>query len=204
MCDSSWAMTPFELDAVQLLEQPGGHGDRRVLGVAAGGERVRGRVVDDVDAGLGQAAGDAQPLDEVVQARYCSGSAGLARLTARAIGVGLPVRGERQGAGDDEGDDRSRPSRSRRGSPTTAPTSDGEEDEGGDEERRSGACWSGSVRTWDAPARTGWRSVRRHGERQNSTVGTVRAASSASKYSRFSNFSALAKNTVGNCWSLLL
>ena len=31
----------------------------------------------------------------------------------------------------------------------------------------------------------------RSSERQNSTVGTVRAASSASKYSRFSNFSTL-------------
>ena len=39
---------------------------------------------------------------------------------------------------------------------------------------------------------------------QNSTVGTVRAASSASKYSRRSNFSMLAKITVGNCCSLLL
>ena len=58
----------FELDAVHLLEQAGGHGDRRVLGVAPGGEGVRRRVVDDVDARLGQAAGDAQALDEVVQA----------------------------------------------------------------------------------------------------------------------------------------
>ena len=58
----------FELDPVQLLEQAGGDGDGRVLGVAAGGERVRRRVVDDVDPRLGQAAGDAQTLDEVVQA----------------------------------------------------------------------------------------------------------------------------------------
>ena len=39
----------FELDAVHLLEQPGRDRDRRVLRVASGGERVRRRVVDDVD-----------------------------------------------------------------------------------------------------------------------------------------------------------
>ena len=63
----------LELDAVHLLEQAGGDGDRRVLGVAAGGEGVRRRVVDDVDARLGQPAGDAQPLDEVVQAAVLLG-----------------------------------------------------------------------------------------------------------------------------------
>ena len=33
----------FELDAVHLLEQARGDRDRRVLGIAAGGERVRAR-----------------------------------------------------------------------------------------------------------------------------------------------------------------
>ena len=57
----------LELHAVELLEQAGGDGDGGVLRVAAGGEGVRGRVVDDVEARLGQPAGDAEALDEVVQ-----------------------------------------------------------------------------------------------------------------------------------------
>ena len=39
----------LELDPVHLLEQAGGDGDRGVLRVAAGGEGVGRRVVDDVD-----------------------------------------------------------------------------------------------------------------------------------------------------------
>ena len=58
----------LELDPVELLQQAGRHGDRGVLGVAPGGEGVRRRVVDDVDPRLRQPAGDAQALDEVVQA----------------------------------------------------------------------------------------------------------------------------------------
>src|SRR3546814_5462193 len=59
----------LELDAVQLLEQARGDGDGRVLRVAPGGEGVRRGIVDDVDAGLGEPACDAEPLDEVVQPR---------------------------------------------------------------------------------------------------------------------------------------
>ena len=69
----------FELDPVHLLEQARGHRDRRVLGVAPGGEGVRRRVVDDVDARLREPAGDAQALDEVVEARVLLGLGGLAR-----------------------------------------------------------------------------------------------------------------------------
>ena len=74
----------FELDAVHLLEQPGGDGDGGVLRVAAGGEGVRRRVVDDVHPRLGQAAGDARPSTRLCSRAYSCGSAGLARLTARA------------------------------------------------------------------------------------------------------------------------
>ena len=85
----------FELDPVHLLEQSGGDGDRRVVRVAAGRERIRGRVVDDVDARLREPAGDAQTLDQVVEA--------LVLLLGRRPGpadrqrdlVGLPVRRER-------------------------------------------------------------------------------------------------------------
>ena len=92
----------LELDPVHLLEQPGRDGDRGVLRVAAGGERVRRRVVDDVDPRLGQAAGDAQPLDEVVAAACTPcGSAGLARLTASATASDFQYDTKASAAGDD-------------------------------------------------------------------------------------------------------
>ena len=75
----------LELDPVHLLQQPGGDGDGGVLGVAPGGEGVRGGVVDDVDAGLRQPAGDAEPLDQVVQPGVlAAGRPGLARLMRSA------------------------------------------------------------------------------------------------------------------------
>ena len=57
----------LELDAVHLLEQAGRDGDGGVLRVPPGGEGVGGVVLDDVEAGLGQAGGDAQALDDVVE-----------------------------------------------------------------------------------------------------------------------------------------
>ena len=96
----------LELDPVHLLEQSGGDRDRRVLGVAAGRERVRCRVVDDVDARLGEPPGDAQALDEVVQALVLLGIGRSGAAHRERDSVGLPVRDERHGPGDDEGDDR--------------------------------------------------------------------------------------------------
>ena len=40
---------PLELLAVELLQEAGGDGDRGVLRVAPGGERIRRRVIDEVD-----------------------------------------------------------------------------------------------------------------------------------------------------------
>src|SRR3546814_12257353 len=70
----------LELDAVQLLEQARGDGDGRVLRVAPGGEGVRRGIVDDVDAGLGEPACDADPLEEVVEARGIGRASGRERV----------------------------------------------------------------------------------------------------------------------------
>src|SRR5205085_4801007 len=58
----------LQLDPVHLLQQPGRHRHRRVAGIAPGGEGVGCDIVDDVHPGLGQPGGDAESLDEVVQA----------------------------------------------------------------------------------------------------------------------------------------
>ena len=96
----------LELDPVHLLEQPGGDRDRGVLGVAAGGERVRRRVVDDVDARLRQAGRRCTgPRRGCAAAAYSTGSAGLAWLIASATASDFQYAPERRDDGDDERDD---------------------------------------------------------------------------------------------------
>ena len=63
----------FELDAVHRREQALGDRDRGVLGVSTGRERVRRLLGHHVDAGLRDARGDRESLDEVVQARLVLG-----------------------------------------------------------------------------------------------------------------------------------
>ena len=79
----------FELDPVHLLEQPGGDRDRRVLRVAAGRERVRRGIVDDVEARLRQPARDAQPLDEVVIAGVLAPDRRASRARSRSATLSL-------------------------------------------------------------------------------------------------------------------
>ena len=50
MCASSCAITPATSSRDSMLQQAGGHRDRGVLGIAAGGERVGLRIVHEVDA----------------------------------------------------------------------------------------------------------------------------------------------------------
>ena len=60
----------FELALVHQVQQAGGDADVRLVGAAAGGERVRRRVVDDVDRRrLREAGGDRDGLDHVVEPR---------------------------------------------------------------------------------------------------------------------------------------
>ena len=59
----------LQLGAVELGEQPTGHGHRGVLGVATGGEGIGGAVLDDVDLRLGDASADDELLDDMMQLR---------------------------------------------------------------------------------------------------------------------------------------
>ena len=100
----------FELDPVHLLEQPGGHRDRRVLRVASGGERVGRGVVDHVEPRLRKPGRDAEPLDEVVVAGVRLSDRPAARGSSRA----RPCRSCSTTANDAAGRDDERRSRSRR------------------------------------------------------------------------------------------
>ncbi len=57
----------LELDAVELFEDAGRDADHGRLRLAARGEGVGRRVVDDVALGRGQAGGEGQPLDDVIE-----------------------------------------------------------------------------------------------------------------------------------------
>jgi hypothetical protein len=72
---------------------------RRVLRVAAGGERVGRVVVDHVDPRLGQPAGDAQALDQVVQPGVVLRRRGTSPTHRQRDPVRRPIGDERQGAG---------------------------------------------------------------------------------------------------------
>ncbi len=76
----------FELIAIHHLEQTGGHGDRRVLGIASRGESVRAWVVDDVDLRYRYAVSDGERLDDVVQLLV------LARVSLLGAGRGEHCR----------------------------------------------------------------------------------------------------------------
>ena len=105
MCDSSWAITPSSSTRFIFSSSPvvtaiaAWRGLRPVANTFGAGSSI------DVHAGLGQPAGDAQPVDEVVQSRVLLRVGGLGPADGEGDAVGLPVRGERERAGDDEGDD---------------------------------------------------------------------------------------------------
>ena len=105
MCDSSWASTPSSSTRFILSSSPVVTAIAACLGLRPVANALGAGSLTMYTRGLGQAAGDAQALDQVVEAAVRSGSAGLARLTARAIDVGLPVPDEGHGAGEEEGDD---------------------------------------------------------------------------------------------------
>ena len=98
-------MHALELDPVHHVEQPGGDRERRVLRVAAGGERVGRGVVDDVEPRLREPGRDAQALDQVVVAAVLGLVGGLGPAGRDRDLVGVVVRAPRQRHGDDEGDD---------------------------------------------------------------------------------------------------
>ena len=72
----------LELGPVQLVDKATRHRDRRVLGVTASGESVRGGVIDHIDTRRRDAQSDRKGLDYVPQLRlfaWCE----LARLALR-------------------------------------------------------------------------------------------------------------------------
>ena len=96
---------PFELDAIHLLEESSGHRDRRMLRISPSGEGDRSDVVDDVDAGLRQAGGDAQPFHDVVEPRVLHRIRRSCPAHRERDRVGLPIGDRRQRHRHDERDD---------------------------------------------------------------------------------------------------
>ena len=133
MCDSSWATTPSSSTRLSFSSRPVVTAMAACLGLRPGGEGVGRGVVDDVDARLGQTAGDAQALDEVVQAAVLLGIGGAGPADGEGDGVGLPVRGEGQRRRDHQGDDDAVPAEPGE-VPGGGADGDGDEDEAGDEQ----------------------------------------------------------------------
>ena len=185
-CESSWPITPSSSTRFISRQQALGDGDRRVLRVAPGRERVRRLLGHDVDPRLRDARRDRESLDDVVQARLL-----LRRdLAGPGRGEHQPVAGEdtsdRHRERHAERDRRARAARTRRSEPerrtrprprnTIAPS---------DEQARSGACSTRSART----------------RRLRSRPGPARATgSSMSKNSRVSKPNAFATRFEGNDW----
>ena len=94
----------LQLDPVQLLQQPGGDSDGRMLRVAPGCEGVGRRVVDDVDVRLGQTTGDAQAFHKVVEPLKLHGVGRIRTADLQSDGIGLPVREESHPAGKHQSD----------------------------------------------------------------------------------------------------
>ena len=63
----SWREHALELLAIHHLQKSGRHRHRGVLRIAAGGECVRARVIDDVHLRHRHAVADRQRLDDVVE-----------------------------------------------------------------------------------------------------------------------------------------
>ena len=101
-------------DARQLLvaedaQQPGGRRDGGVGGIAAGGEGVRLRLVDDIDLRHRQLGPVRQLLDEADEFRCRAGVDPRRAVHAQDELVGVPVGEKVVPRGEDEGDDHARP-----------------------------------------------------------------------------------------------
>ncbi len=99
---------PGELLLVHRLHQTGGHRDRGVLGVAAGGEGVRLRILHDIDARHRHACGGGELPHERVELRRRA----LVDLARAVHGehhlVGVPIGEEVHRSGNKEGGDHAR------------------------------------------------------------------------------------------------
>ena len=93
------------MPVVHQVEEAGRDRDRRVLGVAAGRERVGLGAVDDVQAGHRQAGPSGERCDDLAEARQLVGAelAGAVRLQGErvALPVDEDVHREREQQGND-------------------------------------------------------------------------------------------------------
>ena len=194
MCDSSCASTPSSSTRFIFSSRPVVTASAGVLRVAAGGERVRRGIVDDVEPRLREPGRDAEALDEVVVAGGTRARRPAWPGWRRARSVSrVEVRAPRHRDRDDDDDRRCR-HRSRRTQEVVdrarrpAAMSDDEDEQ--DQERRA-LVRARSARTRGAPPaerRCGAGAMRDRASARTLRTATwhrSRASGSASKYSRF-------------------
>ena len=155
-CESSWAMTPWTSSRSIRVRRPVVTAIDACFGIAARGEGVHRRVVDEVDPRGREVRGDRQLGDDVEQLRLLlrGDLAGARRRQDER--VALEVRDERDDDAERDGPDRRRdPARQRAGQAVTDRQPQGGEDE--DESRPRGgtscACWPRSGRRTSKPCR---------------------------------------------------
>ena len=181
----------LEFDAIHLLEQSGGHGDRRVV---AGCVPWRTRSAPGRRRRRWPASAARRrctiPRRGCAGAAYSSGDGGVGAAHRQGDLVGVPVRAEGDGGADHQCDAGEQWTVAEEQADDRADDHD-DHQERDDEQSAAALVRADQFKHAD-------------GRRQNSTVGATRAPSSASKYSRSSKLSILAKNTAGTDWILLL
>ncbi len=105
MCDSSWASTPSSSTRFIFSSRPVVTAMAACWGLRPVAKALGAGSSTMYTRGLGRPLAMHSPSTRLCRRWYSCGSAGLARLTAERDGVGLPVRGERDRAGEDEGDE---------------------------------------------------------------------------------------------------
>ena len=197
-CESSWRDDALELLAVELLEQPGRDRDRRMLRVAAGGERVGRRVLDQVDARHRHVGRDGHLAHDVHQLRG-GGLIDLSRAADRQHErVAREVRPDPGQASEDhrahgQGDSTGR--FAGHGEADREPEEPQQDDDERRHEERVPPIGGDLV---VEGAGHGASRGRRDQVRLRSTFGTLAASGSASKNSRFAKPSGPARRTFGN------
>ena len=188
----------LELLAIEAPQQPPRDGHRRVLRVAAGGERVQGLVLDDVHRRRpGQAGGDGELLDHVgelglvVVGDAVRAAGGEHHLVARVVADDAPHDGH-------DAEHAEQPEAAARVAHDGHPDDEAERREYGDHEPHEqprGPPVAGDLFVHADALR---RAQRR------STVGTSRSPCGASKNCRAVKLNMPAMMLDGNIWILLL
>jgi hypothetical protein len=87
-----------------VTHEPGSHGDRRVLGVPAGGERVRSGDRDEKQPGHWKACAPRERLDDVEQLRRLLAGERLRTVDRQRDSIAEPIRDEVHHHDEDGGD----------------------------------------------------------------------------------------------------